>query len=432
MKRKNWLGACLFALFSLLFKQGVHAKSQEFTCGNSLQTNLIKAGGLAKASDLPKTTKVWSGKRKALVFRISFSDSAYAIDTSMMNSTHTTINSLFASMSRNTFQWDFQIFPKILVAPSKAAIYEKNFSLLQSWIPEQIKAAGLKQGIDYDVYIATFPQITVGWGGISNMQDANWINGNYSTGVIAHELGHSLGLPHAHSIEAGTDMFGIPGTPTQTNEYGNPFDVMGHGGSEGHFNVLYKLRVGWQEPEEVKEINTSGIYRIYAHDNAVHKSRLVGIRVPSANPNYAYWFEYRTLSNSARLGATVIFQGFKSPTSLDAWYVDTTPGSNANSDENDGILMPGRQIMDKYGDMIIKTLAINANTWTEEGWVDLQVTIPTTKTIQPVISYLKDNAFGNLSTALYLNGRTLKGHSKQKLFLKNEFGKLELTYQAWH
>jgi hypothetical protein len=222
-------------------------------------------------------------------------------------------------------------------------------------------------------------------------------------------------------------MFGVPGTPTHTNEYGNPFDVMGQVGSNGHFNVLYKFRVGWEDPEEIKEIKTSGVYRIYAHDNAVHKSRLIGIRVPSANPNYAYWFEYRTLSTSARLGASVIFQGFNSPANLDAWYVDTTPGSNTGNDEYDGILIPGKQITDKYGDMIIKTLAINSNTWTEEGWVDLQITMHTSESIQPLIHSSMHSPFSASSSYIDLNGRDLKGVPNQTFFLKNEFGKFNLT-----
>ncbi len=362
----------------ILATQKVSAQAGEFVCGN-----LIESTALAKAADLPKTTKVWSGKLKALIFRISFTDGAYSIDTSTINRTNTSINALFRSMSRNTFQWEFSIYPTILPAPGDQATYAANFTNLQSWITSQITAAGLKRGIDYDVYIASFPNLTLGWAGLSNMRDADWINGNYSSAVTAHELGHSMGLPHAHSIEAGTDMFGTPGSTSQTNEYGNPYDVMGHGGSTAHFNVLYKLRVGWEDADEIKEVKTSGVYRIYAQDNAVHKGRLIGIRLPSANPNFGYWFEYRTLSPSARLGASVLFQGFKSATNLDSWYLDTTPNSKTSNDENDGVLVSGKEFKDKYGEVTFKTLAINTNVWNEEGWVDLQVTIPSSTAIVP-------------------------------------------------
>src|SRR5690606_40155624 len=93
-----------------------------------------------------------------------------------------------------------------LAAPGTKASYGSNFTSLQSWITQQISAAGLRRGTDYDVYIAHFPQIGVTWAGLSNLRDANWINGSYSAGVTAHELGHSLALHHAHSIEAGAHL----------------------------------------------------------------------------------------------------------------------------------------------------------------------------------------------------------------------------------
>lgn len=418
MKLSKW-GAIYGTALAGLLAVGTAAQEADVVCGTSETPAEFTAGPLAKSADLPKVSKVWAGTLKALVIRISFTDAPYIVDTATINRTNAAINTLYLGMSRNTFSWDFRLHPVILAAPADRATYGANFASLQAWITSQITAAGLKRGVDYDVYIASFPQIGVSWAGLSNLRDADWINGSYSAGVTGHELGHSLGLPHAHSVEAGTDMFGTPGNTAETNEYGNPYDIMGHGGSTGHFNVLYKMRVGWADADEIKEVTASGVYRIYAQDNAAHKSRLIGIRVPSGNSSYAYWFEYRTISTSARLGASVMFQGFKSTTNLDDWFLDTTPGSRPSSDENDGVLASGRQFQDKYGAQTFKALAINANTWTQDGWVDVQVTVPAATPIMPLANTsLMHEVFDGKGTAFNLTGRTVDASLKQALVLQ--------------
>jgi hypothetical protein len=405
MKTISLSKLCLAAVAA--FAAGTaNAQDEDFTCG------LPDEVALAKSADIPKISKTWSGTLKALVIRVGFSGSPYAVDTATISKTNGTINTLYRAMSRNTFEWSWKVHPVILNAPGTAADYGANFSSLQSWISSQMTAIGLKRGTDYDVYVASFPQINVGWAGLSNMRDADWINGSYSAGVTGHELGHSLGLPHAHSVEAGADMFGTPGSTTQTNEYGNPYDIMGRGGSTGHFNVLYKWRIGWEDSAEVKEVKESGVYRIYAQDNAVHKNRLIGLRVPSGNTAYGYWFEYRTISTTARLGAAVMFQGFRTATNLDSWYLDTTPGSRTSGDESDGVLAAGKSFQDKYGTSVFKVLGINTGTWNEDGWVDVQVNYNGAPVaLAPKIARLSlfaATGAGNLD----LMGRTVNGLSR--------------------
>ncbi len=414
---------CLLASLACLSMGRTLAQDEEINCGTP-----DDPVALAKTSDLPKITKTWSGTLKAMVIRISFSDAPYTVDTATIGKTNASINNLYRSMSRNTFEWDWHLYGPILNAPGTKADYGANFSSLQSWISQQMTSAGLKRGTDYDVYVASFPQISVGWAGLSNLREADWINGSYSAGVTGHELGHSLGLPHAHSIEAGPDMFGTPGTTSQTNEYGNPYDIMGRGGSTGHFNVLYKWRIGWEDADEIKEVKTSGTYRIYAQDNGVHKARTIGLRVSSGDVNYGYWFEYRTISTSARNGATVMFQGFRTNTNLDSWYLDTTPGSKTSGDESDGVLAVGKSFQDKYGQTTFKTLAINTGVWSEEGYVDLQVTIP--GTVPTGLQVARSvNLFRNGDAPSYnLMGRAMAGLSPARtLAVKVENGSTRLV-----
>ena len=57
----------------------------------------------------------------------------------------------------------------------------------------------------------------LGWKGI-------WINGYFDLRVTAHELGHNYGLHHANFWNTTDGTIIGPGT---SQEYGNPFDVMG-------------------------------------------------------------------------------------------------------------------------------------------------------------------------------------------------------------
>jgi hypothetical protein len=369
--KSRWV--LLFAIFCSVVSIGFAETTpdQPFLCGN-----LNPSLSLGKEAAIPAIRKKYTGSLKALIIRIGFPNAPFAVDTATLGKTNVTINKLYASMSRNTFQWNFSIHPQILAAPNNSTTYDSvGFDNLQAWITAQIKSLNLKRGTDYDVYIAVFPQIPVLWAGLSNLNDADWINGGYPAGVVAHELGHSLGLPHAHSIEAGTDIFGVPGTVSQSNEYGNPYDVMGNGGSTGHFNVAYKWNIGWLDTAEVIEAKTPGTYRIYAHDNDGHKGRLAALRVPSGNASYAYWFEYRSGVTATRQGALMAFTGFLNKKTED-WFLDTTPGSRRTSDETDGILSIGKDLQDKYGTTSFHIVAVNTGIWDKEGYVDVEVIMP--------------------------------------------------------
>ncbi len=419
-------GKMRFAAFAVALGLGgawAQTDDRDFVCG----TPESAAPSLAKSADLPKITKVWTGTLKALVIRVGFSDAPYATTDSTISKTNTAINNQYHAMSRNAFEWTWSVYKTVLTAPGKRSDYTTNFTSLQTWITQQISALGLKRGTDYDVYVANFPLLNLSWAGLSNLRDADWINGSYSAGVTGHELGHTLGLPHAHSIEAGADMFGTPGNTVQTNEYGNPYDIMGRGGSTGHFNMMYKWRIGWADTDEVKEGRNSGVYRIYSQDNALHKGHLLGLKVPSGDPNYSYWFEYRSVSTTARTGAAVMFQGFRTPTNLDSWFLDATPASRTSNDESDGVLASGKTFKDKYGTSTFTVLGVNTGTYNENGWVDVQVVY---NGMPLALSKAFRRAHGNHPEGLDLLGRALDASSARVLTLTARDGVPRLLWNG--
>jgi hypothetical protein len=88
------------------------------------------------------------------------------------------------------------------------------------------------------------------WVGLGDMPGRHtWLNGTLGTGFVAHELGHNLGAHHANAYRCtdGGAAVTLSGT-CDSSEYGDPFDVMGHGGlmSSWHRAQVGQLSVAQQ------------------------------------------------------------------------------------------------------------------------------------------------------------------------------------------
>jgi hypothetical protein len=387
--------------------------------GSYADPSEVQAHGLAKSAALPNITKTWAGTFKVLVIRVGFADSANCLDTITINKTTASLDTLYGEMSRNKFQFKWKTYGPILQSPGTIEENSADFPKLQAWIAAQLTAAGFKQGSDYDFYLAHLPRMhrPFIYAGLSDGAGGNWINGKFGDITVGHELGHTLGLVHAHAIQAGgTDTFGTPGNDSHSAEYGNPFDIMGNGLSKGQFTTLSK----W----------------------CLHKGRTIALRVPSDNPKYNYWLEYRTgtlgtLDTAARLGTTVMFQGFRTQQSdpKDAWFLDTSPGSNPdttkglrfNFDLIDGVLAVGKSLQDKYGKTSFKTLAINNGTWNQDGWVDVQIDLSGTVSLNRPIASGMRALRKDENPAIDMLGRTLDGLAPDRtLSIKVEDGSIRL------
>jgi len=66
-----------------------------------------------------------------------------------------------------------------------------------------------------------------------------WINGNTSTGILAHEFGHTLGLYHSHALNCHPS---VVTPPCSIVEYADTTDTMG--GGTGHYNAFQKQQIG--------------------------------------------------------------------------------------------------------------------------------------------------------------------------------------------
>jgi hypothetical protein len=365
----------------------------------------------ARAADLPAVSPK-SGKLRAKVFRVSFPDIANDLSAQSINAVAAEVNRFYRDVSRSAFQWEFSIHEEIWMAPKVSTTYDNSNGTaifdLADFIEKKNKAVG-----GYDVSISNFPRVKNWDGTFIPWLKATFVNGKFDTAVISHELGHYLDLDHANGIDAGTEVFGSIGNEAHHDEYGNPFDNMGFTPSFAHFHVQSKWRLGWLSAAEIKEIKTTGVYRIYAHDHPAHKDRLVGIRVPTNNGKNGYWVEYRSTNAKARTGASILFDYYR-PDFDGLHLLDMTPGTLADNayhdDVSDGMLVPGKAYKDKLASLNFRTVAINSGVWDQNAYVDVEVTVPGSSSI---LAFSRDPAsagfrrWAGRDALIDLNGRIL-------------------------
>jgi M6 family metalloprotease-like protein len=107
--------------------------------------------------------------------------------------------------------------------------------------------------------------------------------------VLAHEVGHELGVMHANAWHCAGPSLDVDCTHA---EYGNGYDVMGGGYSVSHFNAFYKNLLGWLDDASKVSITTAGTYTIAPLETAsgLRAGIITNPGSPTAQPLYV---EYR-------------------------------------------------------------------------------------------------------------------------------------------
>ncbi len=215
------------------------------------------------------------------------------------------------------------------------------------------------------------PRTAGGYGGGSSV----WIYGD-GVDVTAHEIGHAFGLAHANFWDtAGTSAIGAGAN----GEYGGHWDVMGGIGlPNGHYNAQGKNQIRWLPNDFVSEVTASGVYRIFAQDQAIldpAKRFALKIRKDGAR---TYWGELRGLytGHATRTWADFgLILGWKFPGAGGSnWQlIDTTPGSAFGKDDSPVSL--GRTFSDTEAGIHLTTIAVTSATAGEPKSVDVVVNI---------------------------------------------------------
>ncbi len=275
--------------------------------------NLLDPGSAGvQKNNLP--TAWTTGLKKVLVIRVDFSDmqgdpidlTGGVPDTAayVQGIMDTQVGPYYPKSSYGLTSMTNTVTTQLYRMPQTASYYATGGLNDQLHADAETLAAADYRLSDYERIIVFFgfmgalPNSLITYGGLAMVGSTNvWINGEFDFRVVTHELGHTYGLYHA-GLWLVDDGNPISANGT-TVEYGDDFDTMGANYANDQntdFNPYYKNILGWLADNQVQNISSNGVYRLYTFDwinmVAAPNDRPLALRIRKDN-EHTYWLGVR-------------------------------------------------------------------------------------------------------------------------------------------
>lgn len=365
---------------------GARIRVQGVQVGEALTSKSGSSTVTVQGAALTNTT----GVHKTLVLLVNFTDTPdqpYTIDTARQVVFTSTSNwDLENSYGQTSLDGD--VFGWFTI-PMASTVCDQN--TLATLAKNAATSAGISLS-GYTHFVYGFPQNACTWWGygqIGGSPTNAWINGSFQLRVVGHEMGHNLGLYHAHSLDCGTQPIG--GTCT-LSEYGDTVDIMGS--SAGHFSAYQKERLGWigtgsQPP--VHTVTSSGTYWLDPMETPGGTAKTLKIYQSGASGSRTYYYvELRRgigadswlAGNANMMNGVVVHTGSESSGNTSD-ELDQTPETNTFTD---AALTVGRAFTDAAAGVTISPLSVSNTGATVEvdlGGTSACVTTSPTVSVSP-------------------------------------------------